>query len=382
MEGTRVSRPLFGGDYSFHFEGASVNWQSVHTKLRLNLNLTRFLRHQNSSEYSPPRRNFTTTTASFFEAAIEPETDEFALDNQDNWIPDLPPFENLSQPRFGNRIIKDCIEGVLREIDLETTQAASAVPWHWEHFPAFSFQQDSSDRRFNVRYVETYFEFAVPSTTPHLVSSLERLLQSYNELGLTGRDWRFAGQQPWDGNSRAVIVKIRTGVLLRVYSKTNKRVRFEVIHDLTKASFPSAVETRHTSPTLDGVYNILYRVRIDAAEILNSVFQHMRDQASLPGTPKNSVGFLLDVIHELGNTEDANLIVWLFIEKGSVTSTARLRPLLRILRRAEIVDVQRRNRRREYVVTDPYRYPLQMLRLHAAHPHLTARHRTRLPQPV
>jgi hypothetical protein len=380
VAGLRVPPPLFSGEYPFNFEGYdSASWQSARTKLRLNLNPTRFLRHQSPSQYIPPRRDFTTTTATFFEAGITPDNDEFARDNEDNWIPDLPAFENLSHPAFGNRIIKDYIEGVLREIDLQTEQAADSVPWHGGDFLPFSFQQDLSDRRFNVRYVETYFEFAVPSTTPHVVSSLEPLLRSYNELGLTGRDWRFAGQQPWDGNSRAVTVKIRTGLLLRVYSKTNKRVRFEVVHDLTKASFPTATETRHTSPTLDGVYDILHRVRTDAADIVNSIFRHMRNQASLPAASKTAVDLLIDITMALGNAENVRTLVSILVDKGSITSQPELKSDLQKLRRAGILRAQEQNRRREHVVTEQYKYPLQMLQQHSFY---TVRHRTRTPLPM
>jgi len=350
--------------------------QPVHTQLRLALNLTRFLRHQNSNDYIPPRRNFAATTAEFFESEVVPQTDKFALDNTDNWIPNLPAFENLSEPAFSDRIIRDYIEGILREIDSDTERAAEAT--------SVSFQENPSDRRFNIRYVETYFEFAVPGRSPpHMVSSLEPLLRSYNELGLTGKDWRLAGPQPWSGLSRVLIVKIRAGVRLRVYSKTNKRVRFEVVHDLTKASVPKLLTesttegTRHTSPTLDGVYRILRRVRTDAAQIVNSIFQHMRNRAALPSTPKTALRFLSDVLYELGNDDDAQLLVSLLVERGGVRSTARLRSPLKKLKRPGVLRVQQRNRKREYVVTEPYQHPLQMLRQHSVYSHLTTRHRTR-----
>ena len=388
--GANGSPPLFTGECSFAFaewyDPTNPNPQSARTKLRLNLNLSRFLHHQSSSDYIPPRRDFAATTATFFEADALPETDEFALDDEDNWIPDLPAFENLARPGFSDRIVRDYIEGLLREIDSDATRAADSVPVQAADFLPFWFQDDLSDKRFNVRYVETYFEFAVLGMSPpHVVSSLEPLLQSYNELGLTGKDWRFAGPQPWSGLSRVLIVKIRTGVLLRVYAKTNRRVRFEVVHDLTKASVPKlptesiAEEARHTSPTLDGVYRILRRVRTDAAQIVNSIFEHMRNRAALPSTPKTSLRFLSDVLREVGDDDDAELILWLLIERRGVTSLPRLRSALKKLHRAGILRVQQRNRRREYVVTEQYQYPLQMLWLRGAYPHLTTRHRTRNP---
>jgi hypothetical protein len=70
--GTNNSPPLFTGDYGLNFDLAypPESMQLVHTQLRLELNLNRFLRHQNSSEYIPPRRDFTATTAEFFETGM------------------------------------------------------------------------------------------------------------------------------------------------------------------------------------------------------------------------------------------------------------------------------------------------------------------------
>lgn len=367
--------PLFSGDYRLNFDSAHPpeTMQLVHAQLRLELNLNRFLHHQNASAYIPPRRDFSTTTAEFFETGVVHHTDEFALDNSDNWIPDLPGFENLSHPGFSDRIIRDYIEGVLREIDADIGQAADTA--------SVLVHEDQPRLRYNVRYVETYREFAVPGTSsPRIVSHLEPLLQSYNELGFTAKDYRLAGQQPWNGNSRVLILKIRNGVLLRIYSKTNNRLRLEIVHDLTESFLPqlpgelAADARKHTSATLDGVYRILRRARADAAEILNSVLQHMRNRGVLPATPKTHVDFLSDIIDAIGNGPHTQLIISMLIAKGGITSTPSLRAKLKKLKRAGVLRVQPRNRRREYVIVEQYQSPVAMLR---AFPLLTARRRTR-----
>ena len=172
---------------------------------------------------------------------------------------------------------------------------------------------------------------------------------------------------------------------LRVYAKTNKRIRFEVIHDLRHARFRATDATRsnarlrHTAPTLPSVCAMLDRLRADAADIVNRVIRHMRSQASLPATVKTAVDLLFDIVKALGNAENARMLVSILLYKGSVTSQPQFQSALQKLRQAGIMRAQERNRRREHVVTEQYQHPLQMLRRHSAYPNLTTRHRTRTP---
>src|ERR1700724_1642711 len=94
--------PLFGGEYSFHFEEILLpsSPQSIDAKLRLTLNPTRFLRHQNPEKYVPARRMFPAPAATFFRRELVPVETEYALDNEDNWIPDSSEFYSLSHPNF------------------------------------------------------------------------------------------------------------------------------------------------------------------------------------------------------------------------------------------------------------------------------------------
>jgi hypothetical protein len=319
---------------------------------------------------------FPPPSATFFQRELPPE-DEFALDDQDNWIPDSPQFHNLSSPAFWPRILRDHLAGVFNLIDSATTDAASLCYLRSDPHP--------TERPFNVRYIESYFEFADPNAV-HTVANLEELLRGYSEMGMTAKDFRIAGPHKWNGQSRCVTIKIRTGVLLKVYAKTNKRVRFEVMYDLAgKALIPklrseiSRERVRHTARDLDGVYCILERARTDAAQVVNDILAHMKGRSAVPATPKTAVDFLFDVAYEIGNSDDARLIIWLLIERGSITSNARLKPLLRKLRRARILRVQPRNRKREYIETHQYQHPVAMLRTYGAFPHLTTRHRTRTP---
>jgi hypothetical protein len=373
--GERLGGPLFGGEYSFRVEEGDTpgGSQGINAQLRLTLNPTRFLRHQNPNKYNPARRNFPAPIATFFRRELVPDPEEDALDNEDNWIPDSAEYHTLSNPTLWPSIIRHYITGILVHIDSAIADAAGANVRSVRH---------PSERPFNVRYVESYFEFSDSNPT-RTASNVEGLLRGYGDLGMTAKDYRIVGPRPWNGLSHVVVAKIRAGVLLRVYSKTNKRIRLEVTHDLTEAAVPklkSEIEgeqRRHTAASLFGMYNILERTRVDAARVVNDVLRHMKGRAVLPATAKTAIDFLLDVVSTLGDSADARLIIWLLIDRRSITSNARLKPALRKLRRAGILDVQKRNRRREYIETEQYQYPLAMLREHGSAIHFTCSHRTR-----
>jgi hypothetical protein len=381
--GSRVAipLPLFRGKYKFGPRPSSPDETAqIETALELFLNPTRFLRNQNPETYIPPTENFAHTSATFYESPSVTEGDEFSLDRSDNWIPASPEFERLRHPRFLRRIIRDYLEGVMREIDRDTERAAAL------HEVQVGVREMTIADRFNLKEVETYFDFAVPDgTSIERVRSFEPLLPSFSERPQTATDYPVLRPHLWRENSRVLTISIRPGVKLRIYAKTNKRIRFEVIHGLRHARVlvPGTTVKRkmhHTAPSLAEVYRMLDRLRADAAEIVNRVIRHMRSQASLPATPKAAVDLLFDIVKAIGNAENARTLVSILVHKGSVTSQPQFQTVLAKLRRAGILQAQQESRRREHVVTEQYQHPLEMLRRHSAYPHLTTRHRTRTPR--
>ena len=136
----------------------------------------------------------------------------------------------------------------------------------------------------------------------------------------------------------------------------------------------------HTFPDLNGVYELLDRLREDSAAVVNRVFTHMKNRASLPATPKTTIDLLFDFAKALDNSENARTLLSILTNKGSIDSQGRFQTALQKLRQAGILQTQTHNRRRTHVVTAQYQHPLEMLLRHGSYPHLTARHRTRNPQ--
>ncbi len=244
-------------------------------------------------------------------------------------------------------------------------------------------QRDLS--RFNLTCAETYFEFSSGGLTPiWLVASLEEPLRSYNELRLRVRDYPIP--PIWDGigMSRVLTLTIRNGVKLKIYAKTDRRVRVEVVHDLTSALIPAEIgdlgssRKKHTFATIEGVARLLDALRNDAAKVVNDVFRHLRNSAALPATDKTGIDLVRDFTTTVKLRDTARILFDALIDKGSITSLTQYRVALARLRKAGILQTQDTNHRKEHVVTAQYRHALKMLREHSAFPHLTIRHRTRM----
>ena len=230
--------------------------------------------------------------------------------------------------------------------------------------------------RFNLQEVETYWEFRTDNSLQRILD-IEPLLRTFNEMDSETTHYK----NETLGNGIGVKIPIRAGVELQVYAKTNRRIRFEVGHDLQKCSTPAhilgSLHDPHTFSSLERVYGKLELLRQDAAEIINAVFQHMRQQNTLPTTPNRALHLLYDISQAVPDPEIARVLIWTLVTTGRVVSMPPLSPHLKELKRLGILETQPRNRKRAYVVTSAYRFALDALALNCNFSLLTTRHRSR-----
>lgn len=368
--------PLFSGSYNFRREEQTPGRtdDAVLATLVLSLNPTRFLRFQNPANYFPPRKNFTKHRATFFQERIVPQTDETALDGKDNYIPDTSEFQFANEGPLWSRNLRTYINGVLHTIEEDTTRAGN--------LPEVQLSRVQSDqaRPFNLIMVETYFEFRFADPL-QIVRDIGPLLRSFNELETSTAHYRLRrSKKPvlsrtWERDSLVITKNIRTGVKLKLYAKTDRRVRVEVVHDLTKARLPNI--GRHTFHTLRGVYQQLEELRRDAANVVNDVFAYLQNRASIRATPLNSIDLLFDIAHKVGSHKNARTLVSILCNKGSISTLGPFTRALVGLKNAGILKSQERNQKQEYVVTAKYEHPLKMLQRYGNITHLTTRHRKR-----
>lgn len=166
-----------------------------------------------------------------------------------------------------------------------------------------------------MQEVETAFDFAAAEPT-QLVRSLEPHLLSYraNNSGITQYPVPLTVDRI--GNSLSVRLQIRTGVSLRVYAKTNRRVRFEIIHDeinvrelLGEQPLPITNPEARPSRPWSQVIQCFEALREKAANEMNELLQHLRRVSSVAPSHISPLSFLVAVADTLRDRELAHTVV-------------------------------------------------------------------------
>ncbi|MEO9877508.1 MAG: hypothetical protein ABJM26_11170 [Anderseniella sp.] len=132
-----------------------------------------------------------------------------------------------------------------------------------------------AERHINLREVETYWEFEtndalhlVATLAPHLMTlSATSNMAAHSAEGISP-------QQELDHNSLSVSLRVPRGRTVKLYSKTNRRVRLEITHDLS--SNADAIGGSHTSTEVAALFEWLGQISEDAAELANEVLDALR----------------------------------------------------------------------------------------------------------
>ncbi len=344
-----VSAPLFSG--LLRVIGNSPPWR---IKTLLSLNPTRFSRHQ--ARLYPTRQMQVAGTPSMpllfrIDAPLEHEG-EFALIESDNWIPDSLRWERFTRPSLWTRNLRDYVSGVLEEITSDIQRAADQV--------GVSIGRTISNW-LNVLSVETYWEFAVNDPTG-AVRSLEPMLATYGASQVNSADYPVQSAESVE-NSRRISLRTRVGEILKIYAKTNRRIRFEVTHCLGGNGpfrLPAGGHTFSNAETLMGVFDQLATC---AASRVNSVLHHFRCRASAPEAHKPVLWLVADVLAACDTPQAAREILQVLVNNGSIAVGSRT--ALGIVHRANLARLVRSgvlaNSNRRYAVTAAYRRALEQI---------------------
>ena len=339
--GQRYSRPLFGGWLEVE------HWQEEAWRIyvRLSLNPTRFVRHQLMPSrlilfQSPPE--FPHFEPNLFQREIGGEHGgEFALVECDNWIPNSRTWQQFTSEAFWPHHLRACLTilpnallGELRRA-VDVTAPATHLEGQWT---------------FNLRSVETYWEFLSPDPLG-TVLRLHPMLQAFSARAVTVSDYPCTVElEPSQENSRCLRLETRTGETLKIYAKTNRRIRFEVSHQLCGERGFRVPRGGHTFPAIEGISPLLSHLAGIAAERVNAVLRHFRLHASAPDEQHTVLKFIADVQAACRDPEKAFQLLQILTSNGSIVVGHGI-PLGTVFR-----DELRRLVRREILVTSNQRY--------------------------
>lgn len=275
--------------------------------------------------------------------------DEHSLDGKDNWLPRNTRGEVAWTTEQSLAAVCDFVEGVQERISHEVTRTISEVRGTYAHTMAEGFRETANV----VEQIETYFEFFHRSPL-QFVESIQRAANAYaRRVEVAFFDIGVEGQ------SRRILMELFRGVYLRIYAKTNQRIRFEIQHNLSESNRPfDAPQSFANRAQLE---RILATLRADAAELVN------RFLASLNPTPVHEsqqhapLSLVLEVCRAARNYKDAkDLLDALCVNtRIDLTDSPSLRGA--VLRLRESGFLSARPRTTIYTVTREWQSALQTL---------------------
>jgi hypothetical protein len=188
---------------------------------------------------------------------------ELSLDQNDNWIPDLTnPGAAKPNPILMRVVdyfysIDEGLASEFRRVSALTEEAAvREIP------------------RYDLKGVEVYWEFACPEPLA-LYGALTPALKSFRRFvqrRLYPNGSEMATKEEIIHNCPSWSFPLTGGGILRLYAKTNRRLRVEVAFDVADVS-----GIRVTSISRTGLYQQLELCRVEAAARVNELFEHLAD---------------------------------------------------------------------------------------------------------
>ena len=244
-------------------------------------------------------------------------------------------------------------------------------------------------RKYNVTYVETFWEWVArdPIAT---VNDLIPFARTFTSRNRTERVYETVADTERIRDLTILRIETAPGELLKIYPKTNRRIRMEVQHILTgenrfqfprerNASGHPERSSSHTFKSIEGMMGLFERLQKRAASVVNDFLRHVAEQAEVAPSAVSAFDALLGVLNAVSNDHLRALeVASLLIQGGGMTpgGSQLHQQTIAALRHAGIIELNRTRTR--YVLTADYRHPFQMLREHGSFPFLTQRGEERI----
>lgn len=343
-------------------------------RLTLFLNPTRFVRYQpRPDNYLEDPRTWRLGPANLRALPRESQqrqqasgrNEEISLDGNDNVLTGSR-ARAFARPDAWPIHLRRYLDAVESELEREFRRAAHALgsgrlaPENYSRAPYYSLKK-----------VETYFEFSTRNPT----QMMRRLAPALETVGRQFQSRKFPnGYCEGDGDQDAtrVLLTLGSGRMLRVYAKTTHRLRFEIIHDTTKASVNRLFHENGSGHTTNHIAEIRRWIQVlawDAATKLNQVLSMLEERCGAIEDSANTYEFLSAIFSAVRDGTRAEHIVRLLVENGCLRIERRGSEFLheiRQLRRKKVLEkVGGAN-----VVKPLYRAALDTLRQQAGLPPL------------
>jgi len=372
----QVAPPNFSGkcvwEISKHPTTEKGNWAWIaKARLYLSINPTRYIRNH-------PNAPCTEKSA----RAIDQEpciNNEYGLDGNTNWIPNTKGNQKAFSENQGCDSVIQHIRGIKAAFEKELTRVCD-----------YQFISHGHQEYYNLKKCETYFEWK--STDPiRLTRQIGSYLQTFSKNNTDTKQYSSDGKKQHDG--LLVKTKHSAGEDVKVYAKTNRRVRFEVTHTLSGKSrfqFPRAYNelgnpTRaggHTFKSLAGLKKHLKRIEMRATLVTNRILSHISKQSERPHCSPAPIEAFFKIFEAYPNPPSiCSDIIRQLLSVGAISSRG-IPCLQNAITALKAKGILESNGNGMYVPTAPFRDPLDVLRETNAAGSLRTRIRRRPRPPV
>lgn len=219
----KIAPPLCAGH--MQFTRVSQNSHHYNAHLSLFLNLARFVRHQVKADEMPPETRENVKTKARLRRRTNTRNDfgfEATFIKDDNWIPDETAWASFARSNADEWHLKRYILGLINAVNKDVRRAALYAGFQ-------KHQRPKLYEHYLLRLVETFWEFSSdnPIEDVKLIETQAKNLRS-GDVHVIPRNVTGTGRIQ---NSISFTIKLRRDCSLRVYAKTNRRIRFEVIQE-------------------------------------------------------------------------------------------------------------------------------------------------------
>jgi len=346
--------------------GQSNTWL---LEARLSLNPTRFARHQlmptrlqlfQSGQTLPQSR-----PQCFKRVLTEPD-DEHPYMRCDNWIPNTRLWQQFTSDAFWPSHLRQCLAVLPREVIAEFNRSAELMR------AGAPDSRLNAPNRFNLHSLETYWEFLCDDPLG-TIQRLRPMMETFAQP-IPGDD-----QDDDDEPQYSTVLRRKThnGEILKVYAKTDRRIRFEVVHQLRGNNGFRAPRGGHTFASMGRAIQLIEHLTGRAVDVVNDALWRFSRYASVPDGQHTVLKFISDFQEACGNPDRAFRLLQILTNRGSIdvgrdinVGTIYKSELRRLRDKGILVSSHQR-----YSVTSSYRRALQNMQRVGVGFLLGARHR-------
>jgi|GEM_PF-1591098 len=350
-DGTSINRPHFAGMLAIRYSGRP---QRAYLTAKLTLNPIRYLHQATTHLTMADLAEGRTATFNPIQTDARPSDDsatgEFALHEWNNWIPAGRRWRMIAGSGCFNRHFQSYLTGVQRILHTEVTEAANQA--------TVTLMEARARQRVTIKRVETNWEF-FDENAIRTMQELRPHLRLFPHVQAPDHNSTEASENPYP----SFIYQTRVNEKIRLYAKTNRRIRVEVVHFLAGENGFQGVEAR-SFPSIEDSFGLFSMLAEQAAEKVNEFFSQLNRviHFSFNRTPLDLLCRISEACN--GDNEKAQEVLHLLLlceggqtNRESGIATAYGSVLRHMASVGVLISVQNR-----YILSGEYRSALRILR--------------------